>query len=234
MLPVALIMLLGAALVCGCVGGPAPSESFDAVASTPNGTVTLPEPQYDSETSVEEALRERRSVRSYADQPLTLAEISQLLWAAQGITSLDGKRTAPSAGALYPLEVYVVAGMVDDLAPGIYRYQPREHRLIMIAAGDLRGALQASALNQAPVRDAPVDIVISAVPERTTGKYGDRGIRYIHMEAGHAAQNIYLQAESLELGTVTIGAFDDAGVKGVVNMTETEIPLYIIPVGRKR
>ncbi|MEW6716908.1 MAG: SagB/ThcOx family dehydrogenase [Chloroflexota bacterium] len=193
----------------------------------------MPAPVYDSKTSVEAALLERRSVRQYRDEPLTLAEVSQLLWAAQGITHTDGLRTAPSAGALYPLEVYILVGRVAGLPAGIYRYQPQGHELVLIAEGDYRQALHQAALNQSAVQDAPVVIVIAAVYERTTVKYGERGFQYVHMEVGCAAQNIYLQAVSLNLGTVFIGAFHDDQVKEVLHMGVDEQPLALMPVGRK-
>ena len=176
---------------------------------------------------------ERRSVRSYADEPLTLAEISQLLWAAQGITSPGGGRTAPSAGALYPLEVYLLAGEVTELPAGVYHYISKEHALIPVAEGDHRQALYEAALSQNAVKDAAAVMVITAVYERTTVKYGGRGIQYVHMEAGTAAQNIYLQVVSLDLGTVFIGAFHDDQVKRILRLGKDEIPLAILPVGRK-
>lgn len=198
-------------------------------------TIRLPEPELRGKVSVEEALQQRRSVRRYKDKPLTLAEVSQLLWAAQGITNENGgRRTAPSAGALYPLEVYLVAGNVTGLAAGVYRYSPRDHELVKLADGDRRAQLSKAALGQDPVRRGAIDIVFSAVYERVTRKYGRRGVRYVHMEAGHAAQNVYLQAVSLGLGTVVIGAFDDNAVKRIVKMPDKrERPLYIMPVGRK-
>jgi SagB-type dehydrogenase family enzyme len=172
-------------------------------------------------------------VRAYRDEPLALAEVSQLLWAAQGITDpASGHRTAPSAGALYPLELYVVAGRIDGLPPGVYRYVPRAHSLTPVKNGDQRKALYESVLRQSAVRDAPAVLVISAVYERTTGKYGERGIRYVHMEAGHAAQNALLQAVALGLGAVVIGAFDDDGVRQAVGMPAAEQPLYVVPVGK--
>jgi SagB-type dehydrogenase family enzyme len=194
--------------------------------------IKLPEPRYNSDTSVEEALLERRSIRDYKNESLTLTEISQLLWAAQGITNQKGFRTAPSAGALYPLEVYVVVGDVIDLADGIYKYKPYGHELVKVAEGDKRDELCKAALGQAWIKDGAVVIVFSAVYERTTKKYGERGIRYVHMEVGHAAQNVYLQAVSLNLGTVVVGAFYDNEVKRIVNMTENEQPLCLMPVGR--
>jgi len=194
--------------------------------------IKLPEPKYDSKTSVEKALLERRSVRDFTNEPLTLPEISQILWAAQGITSSGGLRTAPSAGALYPLELYVAVGNVNNLQSGIYKYIPQSHELLRIVKGDRRTELCKAALGQSAIKDAPAIIVLSAVYERTTGKYGERGIRYVHIEIGHAAQNVYLQAVSLNLGTVVIGAFDDDRVKKVMNMEDKERPLYLMPVGK--
>jgi len=221
-------------LVSGCAGiqilpggdsTPAPSE-------TPEGAVALPEPSFKGNISVEEALKERRSVRVYAEVPLALTDLGQVLWAAQGVTDERGHRTAPSAGPLYPLEVYVVAGDVAGLEPGVYHYRPGEHLLIQTAGGDLRAALQAAAVDQAPVGSAPATVVIAAVPDRTTAKYGDRGMRYVFMEAGHAAENVYLQAEASNLGTVTIGAFDDGEVRDVLGLPENTTPFCLMPVGR--
>jgi SagB-type dehydrogenase family enzyme len=195
--------------------------------------IKLPEPRHDSKISIEKALKERRSVRDYKNEPLTIPEISQLLWSAQGITASGGLRTAPSAGALYPLEVYIIVGNVTNMKSGIYKYIPESHELVKVIEGDKRPELSEAALHQSPIKDAPAVIVISAVYERTTGKYGERGIRYVHMEAGHAAQNILLQAVSLNLGTVVIGAFKDEMVKKALNLGDKEEPLSIIPVGRK-
>lgn len=195
--------------------------------------IKLPEPVYDSPTSIEQALLKRRSVREYKDESLTLTEVSQLLWAAQGITGPGGLRTAPSAGALYPLEVYVVVGNVNNLSDGIYKYKPNEHELERIKEGDKRAELCIAALGQPWVKDSAIALVFSAVYERTTQKYGERGIRYVHMEVGHAAQNVYLQAVSLNLGTVVVGAFQDDAVKLITNMADDEDPLYIMPVGKK-
>ncbi len=183
--------------------------------------------------SLEELLRERRSVRDYADAPLTQGEVLKLLWAGQGITQARGFRTAPSAGALYPLEIYLVAGNVENLAPGVYKYQPTQNTLSLVKDGDVRAGLAAAALGQSSVREGAISIVIAAVYERTTRKYGPRGETYVHIEVGHAAQNICLQATALGLGLVTVGAFNDAGVRAIVGMSQDEIPLYVIPVGRK-
>lgn len=195
--------------------------------------VKLPAPVMKSQVSLEETLSRRRSVREYTGKSLTLQEVSQLLWAAQGVTSRSGGRTAPSAGALYPLEIYLVAGGVENLDAGVYRYQPEKHELATVKNTDVRKDLAEAALQQTSISDGAIDIVIAAVYERTTVKYGERGIRYVHMEAGHAAQNVALQSTALELGTVTIGAFYDERVKAVLGMEQDETPLYIMPVGRK-
>ncbi len=180
--------------------------------------------------SVEQALKERRSIRSYKDQGLTLGELAQLLWAAQGITGEGGKRTAPSAGALCPLEIYAVAGEVAELEPGVYQYQPEGHELDTVKAGDLRADLAQAALAQTWIQKAPLVLVIVAHYERTNWKYGDRGTRYVHIEVGHVGQNIYLQAHALGLGTVMVGAFTDRQVKDLLGVEGD--PLAIMPVGR--
>ena len=195
-------------------------------------TIQLPQPQYDSRSSVESALLERRSIRTFSDEPVTLAEVSQLLWAAQGVTHRRGFRTAPSAGALYPLEIFIVAAKVTGLDAGIYKYKPGSHELSKIVGGEKRTDLCRAALNQSTVKNAPVVILFCAVYQRTAVKYGQRGIRYVHMEVGHSAQNICLQAVSLGLGTVPIGAFRDDKVKKILNCEADEEPLYIMPVGR--
>lgn len=196
--------------------------------------IVLPEPRYKSQISVEEAILNRRSIRSYSDEPLKLEEISQLLWSAQGIT--DEKRNlraAPSAGALYPLETYIIVGNVYSLKEGIYRYDPLNHEIVETEDGDFRNNLSLAALGQSCVKNGAVSIVFAAVYDRITGKYGERGISYTYMEAGHAAQNVYLQAEALGLGTVVVGAFIDDKVKEVIGMKKEETPLYILPVGKK-
>jgi SagB-type dehydrogenase family enzyme len=156
-----------------------------------------------------------------------------LLWAAQGFNDPRGLRTAPSAGALYPLETYLVAGNVQGLAPGVYRYRPDGHKLERLLEGDKRHVLAGAALGQRPVSEGAVDIVFTAVYSRTTGKYGERGVRYVHIEVGHAGQNLCLQATALGLGAVTVGAFVDELVAKALNLPQNEQPLYIIPVGRR-
>lgn len=212
----------------------------ESIASTPAASVSptgelikLPSPQIKGTVSLEEAIKNRRSIREYADLPLALSEISQLLWAAQGITSESGGRSAPSAGALYPLEVYLVVGNVQNLAIGIYRYIPAEHAVYRIKDNDARAELAKVALSQAAVSDGAIDIVITAVYERLASRYGERATRYAQLEAGHAAQNVCLEATALNLGSVTIGAFDDSQVRNVLDAPANETPLYIIPVGKK-
>lgn len=193
--------------------------------------IMLPEPSRTSDVTVEQALQARRSRRVFQAAPVNLAQLGQLLWAVQGVNSSDGRRTAPSAGALYPLEVYLVAGNVEGLNPGIYSYDTPRHRLLPVAPGDRRKQLADAALGQEWLARAPLVLVIAAIYERTTIKYGERGIRYVHMEAGHAAQNVALQALSLGLGTTTVGAFSDPGVSRIVELSEDERPLYLLPIG---
>ncbi len=196
------------------------------------GEIMLPEPRTTGEISIEEAMIHRRSVRRYSKEPITLNDLSQLLWAAQGITSEEGFRTAPSAGALYPLELYVVAGNVDGLSGGVYRYRAEGHTLQRIRDGDLRGNLSECALHQTQITGAAVDIVFAAVFKRTTAKYGERGVRYVYIEAGHAAQNVYLQAGALGLGVCAVGAFYEQEVSELLALSGDETPIYILTVGK--
>ena len=196
--------------------------------------IILPAPVTRGTISVEEALSGRRSVRKYSPDPLSLSDISQLLWASQGITGAQGFRTTPSAGAVYPLEIYVAAGNVTGLPAGVYHYLPASHALEMVADRDIRTDLCINALNQEPIRDAPAVLLIAADYNRTLQKYGDRGVRYVHLEAGHAAQNLYLQAYALGEGTVAIGAFDDNGIQTVAGLPPEQVPLYLMPVGNIR
>jgi SagB-type dehydrogenase family enzyme len=228
-----LFTILAAAILLDTAFVACSSSKIPAMVESPETVLILPTPLYDSQTSLEEALLERRSVRSYADESLTLAEVSQLLWAAQGVTSSSGGRTAPSAGALYPLEVYLLAGEVRELPAGIYHYTPGKHILTFMSEGDHRQALYEATLSQSAVKDAAAVILITAIYERTTAKYGERGKQYVHMEVGSVAQNVYLQAVALELGTVFIGTFHDDQVKRILHLSKDETPLGIMPVGRK-
>jgi len=190
--------------------------------------IKLPKPKEKGMTSMEETLNKRRSVRDYKRDPLSLQQVSQLLWAASGRNLY--RRTAPSAGATYPLEIYLVVGAVEGLEPGFYHYSSSRHSLEMTKEQDVRNRLSRAALGQEMIEEAPICIIIAADYGRTTGHYGQRGNRYVHMEVGHVGQNVSLQAIALSLGTVMIGAFEDREVKEVLGMKEE--PLYIIPVGR--
>ena len=193
----------------------------------------LPVPRYDGETSVEKALLQRRSVRSYKKDPLTVSDISQILWAGQGITEKTyGLRTAPSAGALYPLELYLVATNVDELKPGVYKYKPQDHTIERISDGDKRNDVSNAALKQDAIENSSAIVIITAIYERTEVKYGNRSERYVNIEVGHVGQNIYLQAVSLGIGTVMIGAFKDEALKKVLGFTGGEYPLGIMPLGK--
>lgn len=213
-------LILGMPALYGC-------QASDPNALASGKSVTpLPEPNATGTLSLEEALLARRSIRDYSDQEVDLESISQLLWAAQGITDTHGHRTAPSAGALYPLELYVIS------AEGVFHYLPENHALEVIKMGDFRADLHAAALQQDPVREAPLVFVVTAVYARTSAKYGpERSPRYVQLETGHAAQNLLLQAAALGLGAVPIGAFDDSGVQVVLSLPQDHQPLYLIPVG---
>lgn len=187
--------------------------------------IQLPGPASDGNMSVEAALAKRESVRHFTSIPLTLSQISQVLWAAQGITRNWGGRTAPSAGALYPLDLYLA------LPDGFFQYIPRNHQLLHISDGNLIEALAAAALGQQCIKDSPAIIVIAAVYKRVEQKYRQRGERYAKIEAGHAAQNILLQAVSLRIGAVPVGAFYDDEVRRVLSLPADHEPLYLIPLG---
>ena len=192
--------------------------------------IRLLKPSLKGRLTLEEAIARRRSVREFSDHPLSLEEIGQLLWAADGITGhVSYLRTHPSAGALHPLEVY----LLDP--DGVFHYEPEEHRLCLVQEGDQRADLAKAAHRQWFIADAPCVIGIMAVYTRTTGKYGDRGrIRYVPMDAAHSAQNVLLQAVALGLAAVPVGAFDDDGVRAVMGTPSNEVPLYLITIGRPR
>jgi SagB-type dehydrogenase family enzyme len=190
--------------------------------------IKLPKPNEKGSISIEETLHKRRSVRDYKRGPLNQEQVSQLLWAASG-KNLH-RRTAPSAGATYPLEIYLVVGEVEGLKKGVYSYSPPLHTLERKIEQDIRNPLSRASLEQRMIERAPINIIIAADYGRTTGHYGQRGMRYVHMEVGHVGQNISLQAIALGLGTVMIGAFEDRQVKEILGIEEE--PLYIIPVGK--
>jgi len=220
-----------------------PTEGFPfmlAMASVPESkdtsknNIDLPKPKFKGSMSVEETIKKRRTERSFVSITLSQQQLSQILWAAQGITEEGGfKRSIPSAGALYPLNIFAVVGKegVDDVQAGVYQYQPAHHQIKCVIPGDLRKKLAEAALSQMWISRAPITIVITAEYERTTEKYGKRGVRYIHMEVGHAGQNIFLQAESLNLGAGIVGAFEDERVKDILKLPDEYVPLLIMPVG---
>lgn len=192
--------------------------------------INLPAPRSEGKMSLEAAIAARRSVRSFTSQEVTLEEIGQLLWAAQGITGpKEYLRAAPSAGGCCPLEFYVCR------KDGIWHYRPQGHRLILHRPGDIRASLAEAAWNQNYIAQAPVTFAIGAVFSRTTRRYGDRGrTRYVPMDVGHAAENLLLQAVALGLASVPIGAFDDAAVARVLSLPPEEEPLYLLPVGHPK
>jgi len=195
-------------------------------------SIQLPAPEVEGKVSFEEAVKKRRSKRRFQDKPLSIKQISQILWAAQGITEEGGfKRSAPSAGALYPLEIYLVVKKVEGLESGVYHYNPAHHAIELTLKGDLQNSLARACLGQMFIGEAPLCIVITAEYERTTIKYGERGIRYVHMEAGHVGQNICLQTVVSGLGTVPVGAFQDNEVSKVLNLPTECKPLYVFPIG---
>jgi len=190
-------------------------------------TFKLPPPRYESEVSIEKALLERRSIRSYKEEPLTLPELSQILWAAQGITEpKKGLRAAPSPRALYLLQVYVLPGNVTNLPMGTYRYEPQGHELVKISDGDQKAELFKAA-GQAPIKNAPLALVITGLSEKTQNP------AWMYLEAGHVAENVYLQSVSLKLGTVAMAGFKEDEVRKVLNLPEKERVIYIMPIGKK-
>ncbi len=205
-----------------------------AAPRTSDGDISLPPPAVRGTVSVEETLASRRSIRGFLSMPLSLSQAGQLLWAAQGVTDPQGLRTAPSAGATYPLYVYLVAENVAGLDPGVYRYNPTAHTLTRTRAGSHLQALTRDALNQSWVHQAPAVVAFTARYHRTTDRYGPRGRRYVDMEVGHAVENLLLQAVALGLGTVVVGAFRDDGVQRTLSLEPQEIPLSLVPVGTPR
>jgi SagB-type dehydrogenase family enzyme len=191
--------------------------------------IELPEPNKTSKYSLEEAIYRRRSTRSFYQKELSMEQISQILWAAQGITDQEfGFRAAPSAGSLYPLHIYFVN------KEGVFRYIPDGHKMVQVLEGDVRASLTRAALGQTDISEAPTDIIIAANFAITQAKYGARAFRYVCMEIGHVAENIALQSVALGLASVTIGAFWDDVIKKDLNLPDNEDPLYIIPIGYER
>jgi len=222
----AVVAAAALALVFGAKKGTAPE-----LVPVSGSTMSLPKITDEAEIGLDEALRLRRSLRTFAPDAIDLKAAAALLWAAHGV-SAQGHLTVPSAGALYPLEIYLVADHIEGLHAGIYRYNYRDHALEALLKGTVLKALASACFSQNWVSRAAAAIIITAVYERTTRKYGSRGERYVHLEAGHAAQNIYLKAAALGLGTTEVGAFDDNAVKRVLGLPPQVAPLAIMPVGK--
>jgi len=202
-----------------------------------DASILLPKPSFDGKISVEKAIKERRTVRDLKERPLPLNHLSQLLWAAQGITDpKEGKRAAPSGGGLYPLDIYVIAGEkgVEGMEMGVYHYLPEKHSVLSISKGDRRKEIASASLSQMWMAKAPVIFVITAEYKRITGKYGERGIRYALIEVGHVGQNLFLQAGALGLGAGIVGAFNDLEISKAAGLPSKHEPLLIMPVGYKK
>ncbi len=220
LIPLVLLLPLGAA---------AAPQAPAAAAS-----IALPKPDLAGKMTLEKALGTRRSVREYAPGALTLREVSQLLWAAHGITGPNGKRTTPSARAVYPLQVWLVANDVTGLAKGIYRYEPEGHALATVSAGDHCAAIAAAASGQKSVESAPVVVAIVGDSVLAAEKFHGRTMAWLGMEAGFVVQNVYLETTALGLGTVMVGGFQDAPARVALGLPEKLVPLGFLPVGRKK
>jgi len=198
--------------------------------------LTLPNPNFKGEASLEEAIKSRRTIRDFRSDPLTLQQLSQLLWAGSGITDEGGfKRAAASAGALYPIDLYIFAGQngTPGLDAGVYHYHPQGHKISLLKAGDLRRDLAQASLGQMWMARAPITILIAGEYERCSRKYRQRGIIYTYIEAGHIGQNIFLQAEALGFGAGIIGAFENQSVAEVAGIPAQHDPILLMPVGYK-
>ena len=204
-----------------------------AEATAAGRTIGLPAPDVGGKLPLEKALATRRSVREFAPGGLTLPQLSQLMWSAQGITSPEGKRTAPSARAVYPLAVYVVANDVAGLAAGLYRYEPKGHALAAVASGDQRAGLAAATSRQAFVAGAPRVVIVTGDSTLAAEKFGPRAERWVAMETGFVVQNVYLEATALGLGTVMVGGFDIAALRRGLALAAGHEPYAVLPVGRR-
>lgn len=221
-------LLLGGAALVGLAGCAQRAPSSVRAAGARFGEPqSLPPPVLDGPLTLERAIAARRSVREYRPDPLPIATIGQLLWAAQGVTSSDGKRAAPSAGAIYPLDIYVVT------VSQVIHYLPDGHRIQTRAVADLRPRLRDAAFGQEPVATAPAIVVVAARANRTRAKYGARAATYIALEAGHAAQNMLLVAVAHGLSAVPIGSISSAECASVLALPPESLVYYLIPVGRR-
>ena len=225
---------LSCVTVLGCASvWPLPLAKAKETAGVGKMAMKLPVPRKTGALAVEAAIGNRRTVRRFRSQMLSLDQVTQLLWAGQGITGMDGlRRAAPSAGALYPMDLYLAVGDgVQRIDAGLYRYHPKDHRLFQIVNGDLRPEIATAALSQAWLAKAPVSLVITAEYDRAAVKYGKRAVRYAMIEAGHIGQNIFLQAEALGLKAGIIGAFHDNALNKILRVPKSHRPLLIMPVG---
>ena len=197
--------------------------------------IKLPPPVKQGGMPLAEALGVRRAVRRFASRPLDLAQISQLLWSADGTSDPRGLRTAPSAGATYPLDLYLVVGEggVKDVPAGVYHYLVAAHALTTVALGDIGAAVPRASLQQSWMTQAPVMVVITGEYRRCAARYGERGVRYTHLEAGNVSQNLFLAAEALGLGAGIVGAFEDKALAQVLKLPPAHEPLLVMPVGYK-
>jgi len=238
-----LIILIVALVTTGCMNKNKSQEDKTPLMKNDSSRLsyTLPSPVLQGTVSVEEAISKRRSHRSFIEEKISAEDISQILWAAYGITQpipdrpglKGGLRAAPSAGAMYPLQLYVLIGKVSDIEPGVYKYVPQGHGIVRVIDKDVKALLASAALGQEMIKTAPACLFYSADFSITTRRYAERGReRYVCMDVGHSAENVYLQAEALHLGTCAIGAFNDAEVRAVMQLPENEEPLYIMPIGR--
>lgn len=198
-------------------------------------TINLPAQFITGGLPLSEAIYQRRSIRNFSPSPIMLFQLSQILFAAQGITSPSGKmRAIPSAGATYPLEVYVVVGEngIEKVDSGVYHYEVKNHSLTLNISGDIRADMAGAALGQDFIAVAPVSLVICAVYDKTLLRYNVRGERYVFMEVGHAGQNVYLQTSAFGLGTCAVGAFRDEDIRQILQLDPKIRPLYIMPLGK--
>lgn len=217
--------LIAVAMLSSCSPGrPAPTSS------PPGPRVALPRHTIPDDARLADLLNARHSTREYRPEAISVDQLAALLWAGYGVQS-DGGRTVPSAGGLYPMSLYVLAGDVTDLVAGIYRYDPDANELQRHRDGDQRAGLMSVALDQESIAAAPLVIIVAGAPDRLRDRYGDRAERFALLEAGHVGQNLALAAEGLDLGMVTIGAFDDAGVKRILDLPPAEQAYYLVPVG---
>ena len=227
---VSLITLFTILGVTGC--SPSNIGDSSAIEFVDLFTTELPTPTIDGNVSLEGTIHDRRSQRNFSDESLTLQELSQLLWAANGITDESGRRSAPSAGGLYPLSVYVVAGNVEGLPAGLYRFVPDGHKLAKVVEGDFRQLFAEAANNQGMIADAPASILYAADFGVSEPRYGvERAQKYVYIEVGHSAQNVYLQSVALGLGTVAVGTVDESRTRRALAFPENESLVYLMPLG---